>query len=110
MAAPTITLDTPRAARLGNTQFGIISGGMVMSSYDTAHPAVTAIAGQFKSGSQMRVMPDGVTTSGYALSWDNATSSFKAYTTASGGGALAEVASATVVGSAGFIAIGHLGL
>lgn len=110
MAAPTITLDTPRPARLGNTQFGVASGLMVMSSYDTAHPEVTSITGMFQSGSVARVCPDGISTGGYALTWDAATKSVKAYVANTSGSVLLEASSGSNVGSAGFIAIGHIGL
>lgn len=79
MAAPTVTLDTPRALRLGNSQFGMVSGAVSVTSYDTAHPEVTAITGHFKSGGTIRVTANGMSTGGYTMYWDHTSKSFKAY-------------------------------
>jgi hypothetical protein len=78
MAAPTVTLDTPTALRIGNGQFGVLSGSVTVAAYDTAHPEVTAITGKFKSSALLRVMAAGLSTNGYAINWDHTTKSFKA--------------------------------
>ncbi|SRR6266851_977381 len=108
MAVPTITLDMPRVTRLGNTQFGVLSGQVAISSYDTAHPAVAAITGKFKDTVLLRVLSGAVSTLGFWVAWDRATLSFKAYTSA--GTVPVEVANTTNVGNVDFVAIGHLGL
>jgi hypothetical protein len=79
MAAPTVALDYPKPARLGNTPMGVVSGLVTISSYDTAHPAVTAITGVFKPSGLLRVVPNGESSNGYTVRWDHATDSFKAY-------------------------------
>ena len=110
MAAPPVTLDTPHAARVGNTQFGVAAGDVTVSSYDTAHPAVSAITGLFKSGGSVTVCPNGATNSGYIARWDDSTSSFILYTPAASGAAIIEAASGTNCGSFDWIAIGQIGL
>lgn len=79
MAVPTTTLDVAAPARLGNTPMGVISGTVNVSSYDTAHPEVTAITGKFIAGGALRVCPNGLSSGGYMIQWDDTSKSFKAY-------------------------------
>lgn len=107
MAAPTVALDFPRVVRIGNTAMGILSGSVTVTSYDTAHPEVTAITKQFKPGGLLRVFPDAVSTAPRFVTWDSVTKSFKIYTTA--GTVPVEVANAVNSGVFGFMAIGQMG-
>lgn len=79
MAVPTVALDFPRPSRLGNTPMGLNSGLVTISSYDTAHPEVIAVTGQFLPGGKLRVAPNGLSSNGYMVFWDAVTKSFKAY-------------------------------
>jgi hypothetical protein len=110
MAVPAITLDFPIAQRVGNRVCGLISGSVNITSYDTAHPAVTALTGLFKPSGKLRVSPVGVSSNGYAIRWDNATNSFKAYSSnGAAPAALVEAPNTTAVGTFDFIAMGQLG-
>jgi hypothetical protein len=110
MAAPAVTLDFPIAQRVGNRVCGLISGTVNITSYDTAHPAVPAITGLFKPSGKLRVSPVGVSSNGYAIRWDNATNSFKAYSSnGAAPAALVEAPNTTAVGTFDFIAMGQLG-
>jgi hypothetical protein len=75
MAVPAVTLDFPIAQRVGNRVCGLISGSVNVTSYDTAHPALTALTGLFKPSGKLRVSPTGVSSNGYSIRWDNATNS-----------------------------------
>lgn len=79
MAVPAVTLDFPTPARVGNTAMGLLMGTVNISTYDAAHPAVTAITGKFKPSGKLRVVCNGLSSNGYAVQWDPATSSFKAF-------------------------------
>lgn len=107
MAAPAVTLDFPFAVRIGNTAMGILSGSVNITSYDDAHPEVTAITGHFKSGGLLRVVCDNVSDTPLFVSWDAVTKSFKVYTTA--GTAPVESAAAADGGAVSWIAIGQMG-
>jgi hypothetical protein len=110
MAVPAVTLDFPIAQRVGNRPCGLISGSINITSYDTAHPALTALTGLFKPSGKLRVVATGVSSNGYVLRWDNATNSFKAYSSnGAAPAALVEAPNATAVGSSDFIAMGQLG-
>lgn len=104
MAVPSVTLDTPKPSRLGNSVMGVLSGSVNVSSYDTSHPAVSAITGLFIGSGLLRVTPNGLSSSGYLIRWDKASNSFKAYvpgaTTLTP--AAAGAASAVTVGSSPF--------
>lgn len=107
MAVPTVTLDFPNPARLGNTPMGVLSGQVEIESYDTAHPEVAVITNRFLDDGKLRVCVNSVSENGYFVAWDKTTLSFKAYTTA--GTVPIEVASSTDVGFVDFIAVGQLG-
>jgi len=112
MAAPTIAFDQRKTVRLGTVPgFGLITGLVTMSSYDNTHPEVTALTGKVINKTvTLRVVPDGVSSNGYAIRWDDATLSFKAYgSNGASPAALAEAANTTNVGTFGFVAFGQLG-
>lgn len=104
MAAPTVTLDYPKPARLGNTAMGVLSGSVDITSYDTAHPEVTAITGHFLPDGLLRVTPNGVSSSGdFLVAWDATSKSFLAYSAVG-----TEGTSSASVGTVDFIAVGQL--
>lgn len=107
MAVPTVTLDPRTPVRLGNTPFGMLDGGCTTASYDTAHPAVTAITGKFKVAP--RVTVSGVTSNGFLVRWDATTSSFIAYQQSAASGAMIEALNGANLGSWQFHAMGQLG-
>jgi hypothetical protein len=110
MAVPAVTLDFPIAQRVGNRVCGLVSGSVNVTAYDTAHPALTALTGLFKPSGKLRVSPTGVSSNGYAVRWDNATNSFKAYSSnGAAPTALAEAPNGTAVGTFDFIAMGQIG-
>src|SRR6266550_9161348 len=96
--ATTTTLDTPRATRIGNSPMGVLSGSVNLTNYNSAKVAVTAITGQFRGGSNLRVIPEAVSSNGQLVAWDEASSAFKCYVTTTG----AEVANDVNVGTFGF--------
>lgn len=75
--AATVTVDTPRANRIGNTPIGIISGSCNLTNYNSTLAALTAITGKFSGG--LRVCADGISSNGYVIKWDTSGSAFKAY-------------------------------
>jgi hypothetical protein len=110
MAVPAITLDFPIVQRVGNRPAGLISGSINVTAYDTAHPALTALTGLFKPSGKLRVTTTGVSSAGYSIRWDNATNSFKAYSSnGAAPAAMAEAPNGTAVGTFDFIAMGQLG-
>jgi hypothetical protein len=110
MAVPAVTLDFPIAQRVGNRVCGLISGSINVTAYDTAHPALTVLTGLFKPAGKLRVSPVGVSSNGFAIRWDNATNSFKAYSSnGAAPTALAEAPNGTAVGTFDFIAMGQIG-
>lgn len=110
MAAPAVTLDFPIAQRVGNRVCGLISGSVNVTSYDTAHPALTALTGLFKPSGKLRVCSTGTSTGGFSIGWDVATKSFKAFNSnGAAPAALLEAANGAAVGSFDFIAMGQLG-
>lgn len=110
MAVPALTFDFPIQQRIGNRSSGLISGSVNVTSYDTAHPAVTALTGKFKPGGLLRVVCGGVSSGGFAVTWDKTTSSFKAYNSnGASPAALNEAANAAAVGTFDFIAMGQMG-
>lgn len=110
MAVPILTFDTPIQQRIGNRPFGLVSGSVSITSYDTAHPAVTLLTGKFKPSGLLRVVCGGVSSLGFAVTWDKATSSFKAFNSnGASPAALNEAANAANVGTFDFIAMGQMG-
>lgn len=110
MAAPTVTFVQRKTMQLDGASFGLMTGSVNVTSYDNTHPAVTAITGKARQNSTLTVIPDAVSSGGYAITWDPASTSFKAYTTGSAlSGVLAEAANAAAVGTFGFVLIGQLG-
>lgn len=79
MAIPTVTLDTPKPGRLGNSPMGVLSGSVNISSYDTAHPEVTTITKAFLPAGKLRVTVCAFSSNGYIVFWDATSKSFKAY-------------------------------
>lgn len=110
MAVPTVALDFPVANRVGNTAMGVLSGKVTISSYDTAHPEVTAISKKFLAGGKLQVIPEGVSSLGYVVEWDTATKSFKAYKPAAPAVTISAgaIASAALVGSTTSVTTSHV--
>ncbi len=106
MAVPAVTLDFPKPVRLGNSPMAVLAGSVNCTAYDTAHPAVTAITGHFRTSGKLRIVPEGLSSGGWLVQWDTASSSFKAYS------ALAqpatEATSTAAVGTFDFIAVGQI--
>jgi hypothetical protein len=110
MAVPAVTLDFPIAQRVGNRVCGLISGSINVTAYDTAHPALTALTGLFKPSGKLRVVVTAVSSLGFVVRWDNATNSFKAFSSnGAAPAAMAEAPNGTAVGTFDFIAMGQLG-
>lgn len=108
MAVPVITFGARFAARSGNTPMGVIHGSAVHASYDTAHPAVTALTGKFRSTTGLIVVA-GASSNGWAMQWDVATSSFKAFgSNGAAPAALVEAPNTTNIGTFHFHAIGRI--
>jgi hypothetical protein len=104
----TIVLDqrNAQAQQLGNSNFGVISGIITITSYATAKVAYAEIAGAFKVVT--RVVTDGVSSAGFHTRWDPVTGTIRAYVSANGAvDTQASVGSG--LGAIGFIAIGQLG-
>lgn len=104
--AATITVDTPRANRIGNTNIGIISGTCNITNYNQTLAAITAITGKFSGG--LRVVAEGASANGYVVTWNVAGSAFKAWKEGDAAGALVQVANDVNVGTFNFIAMGRL--
>jgi hypothetical protein len=108
MAAPSVTFYDAKALRLGNTPIGILIGTVTVASYDTAHPALTALTGKFRTTTGLTVSA-GVSSGGWSISWDAATSSFKAYgSNGAAPAALVEAPNTTNLGNFTFHAIGRI--
>lgn len=107
MAAPTITLDQPKPIRLGNSPFGIMSGLVNVSTYDTAHPEVTAITGKFKV--KPRVTFSGVSSTLYMPRWDATGGAIYMYQESGASGVALEAIAGTNCGVFSFTAVGQLG-
>jgi hypothetical protein len=108
MTAPPITFYDAKALRIGNTPLGILIGTVTVAAYDTAHPALAALTGKFRSTAGLTVS-GGVTSAGWAISWDVATSSFKAYgSNGAAPAALVEAPNGTNIGNFTFHAIGRI--
>jgi hypothetical protein len=105
--AATVTLDFPTPIHLGNAPMAIIIGQCALTNYNTTPVAITGITGRFRAGGKLRVIPDSISTTGHAISWDEATSSFLAYVSADLGGVLVEAADDVNCGVFGFTAIGQ---
>lgn len=108
MAVPAVTLSTPKATRIGSLPLGVVFGSVNVTSYDTAHPALTALTGEFRSVTGLAVTA-GISSAGFAIAWDPVTRSFKAYNSnGAAPAALLEAANAAAVGTFTFIAIGRI--
>lgn len=91
--AATITLDSPRPGRLGNSPFGVLSGTCNLSNYNSTLAEITTITKAFLAGGKLRVVADGLSSNGYAVKWDTTGKAFKAYRTAAGAASLAAASS-----------------
>jgi hypothetical protein len=80
--AATVTLDTPRPGRLGNTSMGVISGSCHITNYNSTAVAIAAITKAFLPGGKLTVVPNGISSAGFIMAWNAAASAFKAYGTA----------------------------
>ncbi|SRR5258706_9285133 len=108
MAVPTVTLAIRSPVRVGNTPIGVIHGSVTAASYDTAHPALTALTGKFRSATGLIVVA-GASSAGWAIQWDVATSSFKAFgSNGAAPAALVEAPNATNIGTFHFHATGRI--
>jgi len=78
----TVTLDSPRPGRLGNSPFGVVGGTCNLSNYNSTLAEITGITGLFLPGGKLRVVADGLSSNGYACKWDTTGKAFKAYRSA----------------------------
>ena len=108
MAVPAVTLTSPKATRIASSPLGITFGSVNVTSYDTAHPALTALTGEFRTATGLSVVA-GVSSGGFAIAWDSVTRSFKAYNSnGAAPAALLEAANGAAVGTFTFIAVGRI--
>ena len=77
--AATVVLDTPRPARLGNTPMGVLSGSCHVTNYNQTPVAISAITKAFLPGGKLTVVPNGISSGGFIMAWDAATTAFRAY-------------------------------
>lgn len=75
--AATVTLDTPKALRMGSTRYGVLFGQVDVTNYNTSLEEVAGITGKFRSAP--RVMLGGLSSNGYVVKWDRTSKSVKAY-------------------------------
>jgi|SRR6185312_7792774 len=113
MAAPTVTYDQPKAAAIGASHYGFISGSINVSSYDNTHPSA-GIENNFANLASVTVVIDTLSSNGYKVRWNSADGSLRAYgtqVTTAGATIYAdvEVANAVNVGTMNFIAVGQMG-
>lgn len=80
--AATVTLDFPRAGRLGSSPFGVLTGVCNLTNYNSTLAELTTITKAFRPNGVLRVVADGLSSNGYAIKWDTAGKAFKAYRTA----------------------------
>jgi len=80
--AATVTLDTPRPGRLGNTPMGVLSGTCNLTNYNSTLTAITAITKAFLPGGTLTVVPNGISSEGFIIAWDATGHAFRAYGTA----------------------------
>lgn len=80
--AATVTLDFPRAGRLGSSPFGVLTGVCNLTNYNSTLAELTTITKAFRPDGVLRVVADGLSSNGYAIKWDTAGKAFKAYRTA----------------------------
>lgn len=86
--AATVTLDTPRPGRLGNSPMGVLSGTCNLTNYNSTLVEITTITKAFLPGGKLRVVADGLTSNGYVVKWDTSGKAFKAYRQGAGTGVL----------------------
>ena len=86
--AATVTLDTPKPGRLGNSPMGVLSGTCNLSNYNTTQSEITTITKAFLPNGKLRVVADGLSSNGYAVKWDTTAKAFKAYRVGTGTGTL----------------------
>lgn len=73
----TVTLDLKFPQRVGGYgKVGIISGQANLTSYSQTKSALSAVTGLFKT--LYRLVPDGQSSLGYDIRWDNAAQAFRA--------------------------------
>lgn len=87
--AATVTLDTPRPGRLGNTPMGVLSGICNLTNYNSTLAEITTITKAFLTGGVLRVVPTSLTSNGYVVQWDTTGKAFKAYRSGAASGSLA---------------------
>lgn len=104
--AATVTLDTPKPGRLGNSPMGVLSGGVDLTNYNTTLAEATVITKAFLPNGKLRVVPNGVSSLGYAIKWDTASKSFKAFRT---GATVSAVTIPTAIGNPATHPIGSNG-
>lgn len=80
--AASITLDSPRPGRLGNSPFGVLSGTCSLTNYNSTLAEITTITKAFLTGGKLRVVADGLSSNGYVVKWDTTGKAFKAYRSA----------------------------
>lgn len=107
--AATVTLDTPRANRIGNTPFGITMGVCTLSNYNTTQAEITGITGEFRDGGALRVMCDAVSSNGFVPRWNSTSLAFEAFISDPvDGGVLVEATTDDDVGTFAFVAFGQM--
>jgi hypothetical protein len=105
----TATLDPLKTNRIGTSPFGIIQGTINLSSYSQTKVAFSTLLGYFATGGLLRVIPNGLSSNGYVIKWDDTNQCFRAYQTAAltANIALAAAGSAVALTSATSVTFQH---
>lgn len=82
--AATVTLDTPKPGRLGNSPMGVLSGTCNLTNYNDTLAEITAITKAFLPGGKLTVVPNGISSNGFIPAWNAAGKAFRAYAAGSG--------------------------
>ena len=106
--AATVTLDWPRAERVGNSALGLIAGVCTLSNYNATKAEITTITKHFRTGGKLRPIADGISTNGYAIRWITASKAFGAYRVDQVDDPLEEAPDDTDIGSFGFVVVGQI--
>lgn len=77
--AATVTLDTPKPGRLGNSPMAVLSGTVNLTNYNSTLAELTAITKAFLPSGKLRVVPAGLSSLGYVIAWDSTNKAFVAY-------------------------------
>lgn len=91
--AATTALDYPKPGQLGNLNIGVVSGTCDLTNYNDTVVENTTITNAFLPDGILRVVPNGISSNGFIISWDATSKAFRAYATV---GAAVSVAGGTI--------------